>query len=130
MELRLPQEIEQESEDVLGDGVGAVDGNVGHGDAARARGLDVDDVVTGGEDADELQLRELGEGLRRQRRLVGQENVRVEGPFDNLIHGRAIVADEFTELGDIVPGIVTGVQRGAVEYNDFHSVISIRRRRG
>src|SRR5262249_36841408 len=72
MQLDILAELEEEGEDELRHRSSAVGGDVRDGDAALFRGLDIDDVVAGGEDADVAELWELGEDIAGKRRLVGE----------------------------------------------------------
>ena len=64
MMFGLMAEVKEQGEDELSDAVGAIDRDIGNRDALGARGLNVDDVVPGGQDGNELQVGELVQELR------------------------------------------------------------------
>ena len=58
-------QLEEQREGILGNGVGAVDGNIGYGNGACARRLYVDDVVAGCRDGYELEVGQLVKDISR-----------------------------------------------------------------
>ena len=110
-------EIEEEGEDVLGDTVCRVTRDIADRDATRAGGLEIDDVVSGGGDEDELELGELRDGFLAERNLVGDEDLGSFGVAEDFLRGSGLVAGEFSECAqsgevEITPGGGRGVEEG------------------
>ena len=111
-------EFEEECEDVLGDRVGAVAGDVDDGDAAASGGGGVDDIEACGEDPDAA---EIGEGVDDgggEWRFVSEDDVGVAGAIEDEFGRRAVVDGEVAEGGDGLPVEIAWVEREAVEDND------------
>lgn len=84
-------EFEEEGEDVLGDRVSAVAGDIDDGDVAAACGGGVDDIEASGEDPDAA---EIGEGVDdggREWRFVREDDVGVAGAIEDEVGRRAVV---------------------------------------
>ena len=101
--------LEEERHDELGDGIRAVNRNVGYRDASFACLSNIDDIETGGQDGDDLQIGESAKGLGGEGRLVGQDNLGVLGAIDNFIRGGPIINDEVTKFFYFIPGVVARI---------------------
>ena len=114
---------EDVGEDHLGDGGRAVGGDVAHGDAALARGVEVHGVHAGGEQADVAALGELGDHGGAQDGLVGDDDLGVAGAFDDEVRGRAVVERAVAQRLEFAPVHVAGVDAEGIENDDFHVVL-------
>lgn len=114
------EEVEDEGEDELCDGVCGVDRDVGDGDVIGGAVGGIDGVVAGGEDGDEPEVGELGEGFCREGAFVGENDFGIVGAFDNFIDRCAGMDGECAEGFDGGPWVVAGVEGVAIEDGDFH----------
>ncbi len=77
---------------MLGHRIARIVADIGYGDAAaRLRGGEVDDVVAGRRDGDQLQLRSAGERRAVDRRLVGDDDIRPGNAVGDFVRRRAIM---------------------------------------
>ena len=112
-------ELEKEREHGLGDVRRAVLGNIADRNPAGLRSGDVDDVVAGGKDTDQLQPRQRRDRLGGDHGLVREEDVGGTSPNDDVARGRPLVDGELPEAFERLPGEVAGIGRVAVEDNDL-----------
>ena len=114
----VAQVVEDEGEDELRDGLGAVVRDVGDVDVACLGGGDVDDVVARGEDGDEAEPGELGEGFGAEGALVGEEDVSGGGALEEQLGWGAGIDRELAKGFEGSPGEIARVEALAIEYGD------------
>ena len=112
-------ELEEEREHGLGDVWRAVLRDIADRNPARLRRRDIDDVVAGGEDTDQLESRQRRDRLGGEHRLVREHDFRIGSAGNDVARGRPVVDRELTEAMKRLPGEVAGVSRMAVEDNDL-----------
>jgi len=114
------EEIKNDRKHEFRHGIGAVDGDVGYRDAMLGGVVGVDDVVSGREDGNEFEIRKLGEGCRVQRAFVGENDIGIFRPLNDLADRGARINGELAEFLNFSPRVVAGVESMAIEDGDFH----------
>ncbi len=105
---------------MLGDGGGAVAGDIGNDDAAFFGGDDIDHIEAGGGDADVFQIWQLGDDFTCERRFVGDDDLGSGAAGDGLIQRRARMHFTGGDGFERLPGEVARICGVGVEKNDFH----------
>ena len=112
----------------LADGVAAVVGHVAHGNALLLGIGDVHHVIAGGKYRDELDVRALVQRRTRDGGLVHHNNLCVTDALGNergFRVGGAVIDRYIAELLQLAPAQIAGIFRIAVEYNNFHGLVSL-----
>ena len=94
-------DFQQQCNGVLRNGGGAVSRNVGDRNAVLARTGAIDDIVTRGQNRNKAQLRAGLDDAPRNRRFVGQDDLRVSDARDDLglvCKAGTVIDREITEL--------------------------------
>ena len=113
-------DVEDVGEGELRHAVGAVGGDVGDDDAALAGGGGVDHVVARGEHADVAQLWQLCHRGVVDDHFVGEQDVGILGPLQQLGGGGAVVDRQLAQGMHALPRDVAGIGSIAVEYYYLH----------
>ena len=114
-------QLQQQGDGELGHRSGAVGGDVAYGNAPGFGVGNVHHVVAGGQATNQLQI---GAGVQDgfvDGDFVRRDEIRIANPLDGQIPiGCAVVNSQVTKLLQAVPAQVSGIQGGAVQYNDVH----------
>ena len=73
-----------------------------------------------------FQVRQLPEDFPVEDHLVGQHDLCAGGPRNGFRWRRALINLAGSEVEQGLPGQITGVERVAIENNDFHEKLKIR----
>src|SRR5262249_1164971 len=93
--------------------------DVGNGDPALARGIQIDRVDSGRQRTHTTKPWQLRECFSPEPGFVDQDEVGLARPLDDLAVARTIVDRKLTELRQRRPRIVTRICGVTVEYYDF-----------
>lgn len=109
----------------LGHRVRSIGGNVAHRHVVVVRGGDVDDVVAGGQHADEPHRRTALKDRAAQGSLVGVDDFCVaDAPHDLVVvvQRRAIVHRQLAKGFQTAPAQISGILRVSIQDYDFHKL--------
>ena len=107
--LHLLGDVQNMGKDHLGNGVGAVGGNIGDNDAAFFGSGGVYDVVSGSQHTDVFQFGQCRHVLGGEHGFVGQQDFCTSGAFQYFRRGGAVVDGALAQGLQFVPAKVTGV---------------------
>ena len=107
--LHLLGDVQNMGKDHLGNGVGAVGGNIGDNDAAFFGSGGVYDVVSGSQHTDVFQFGQCRHVLGGEHGFVGQQDFCTSGAFQYFRRGGAVVDGALAQGLQFVPAKVAGV---------------------
>ncbi|MPM72368.1 hypothetical protein SDC9_119342 [bioreactor metagenome] len=99
----------------------AIGRDIANGDSALFCGGSIHNVVACRQHADVLHARACRQRLSRERRLVGQNRVRIFDAGDDFLLRRAVVHRHLAERFQRAPAQVSGVEGKSIQYYDFHT---------
>ena len=102
-------QVQQEGEGMLGDGGGAVSGNIGDHKPAFFGGGEIDGIPAGGEDADVGQVGSLFDGGGAEDGLVQHDRFSGADPGEGVGRGGAVINRAVGQFLEGSPGEIAGV---------------------
>ena len=120
--------FQQQRDGELAHGGGAVSGNVGDGNPPLPGRRRVHDVVTGGQDADEAEIRAGLQHGAADRRLVGEDHRRAGDPADDfrlVVQGGPVVDHKGSQFLYGGPAQIAGVLGISIQYHNFHTIAAL-----
>ena len=118
--LHLLGYVEDVRKDHLGYGRGAVCRDVGDDNAPFFGSGNIDNVVSGGKDADVFQMGQRSYGICVEHNFIGQQNIRSGSAFRNFRRCSAVVNNALSQTFQFVPGKISGIGGITVENYYFH----------
>ena len=119
-------QLQEQGKDILCDRFCAVGGHVGDRNAAFACGVQIDDVVSGREDADIPDGGTLFKDIPAEHGFVGDDDFGVSDAGDNFSGQCMSVDGQIAQSGKPVPGEITGIEGFPVENDNAHGWTSFR----
>lgn len=116
--------LEKERENVLRSGFGSVAGDIRDGNSAFRGGGDVNDVISGRQDADIFNRWAAVQDFTGQRRFIREDGFGAADPLDDsgeILMIRPIVDGQLSERFEFLPAQVAGIRRPSVKNDYFHT---------
>ena len=95
---RAVQALQDQRKGVLAHRVGAVASRIADGDPVSAAVVDVDIVITRGEESDVFQMIGKAQGFGIERCFVADDHIRIAYGFGNIVIGGQLVDGYFSEF--------------------------------